>query len=52
MYEKKDSSNWRWQKDTLNSEIKKINIEKNALEWEIEMLRQHIEEQENNEDIK
>ena len=39
------------EKDTLKAEIKKINNEKQALEWEIEMLRQHIEEQENNEDM-
>ena len=39
------------EKYTLKAEIKKINNEKQVLEWEIEMLRQHIEEQKNNEDM-
>ena len=36
--------------DNLKAEIKNNN-EKQPLEWEIEMLRQQIEEQENNEDM-
>ena len=35
----------------MKKEIKKINNEKQALEWEIEMQRQHIEEHDNNDDM-